>query len=69
MNPLLIQQIEQLFQWGVSGALAWQANRAQNAQWLPVLSAALAANRPLNDEEWSTIHNSAQAAHDALANA
>jgi hypothetical protein len=69
MNPLLLSQIEQLFQWGISGVLAYQANKAANAAFLPSLTAALSENRPLTPEEWGPIHSRAQAAHDALANA
>ena len=69
MNPLLLTQLEQLFQWSISGVLDWKTTQATNAQFLPSLQAALAGNRPLTAEEWAPIHNGAQAAHDALANA
>lgn len=69
MNPLLLTQLEQLFQWGVSGLLDWKAAQAANDQFLPSLQAALAGNRPLTTDEWAPIHAAAQAGHDTLANA
>ena len=69
MNPELLAQLIQLIEWGVSGLLDWKAIQASNAGFAPSLKAALAENRPLTDDEWAPIHTSAQAAHDALANA
>lgn len=69
MNPELVAQLIQLFQWAVSGALDWKANQANNAQFLPTLTAALNENRPLTADEWAPIDAAAQAAHDKLAGA
>lgn len=69
INPVLLNQIEQIIEWGVSGYMDWQAIQAADADFITNFKAALAANRPMTDDEWTATHTAAQAAHDALANA
>ena len=55
MDLLLIQQIEQIIQWAATGLLKLKEADGTDAQWAPVFKQALAEDRPLNDDEWSSI--------------
>ena len=68
MNPLLINQILQLLEWGLTGALDLKENDAYNGQYKPALEAALAANQPIDDATWASLSPDIDAAHNAVQN-
>lgn len=68
MNPTVLLA-EQLIQYGVMVMTGLLAGDNSAAQFNPVFSAALAANRPLTPDEWAPIQAAADAAHNALQNA
>lgn len=55
MNPALIAQILQLFQWAAAGLIQIKNADGTDGQFAPVLRAALEENRPLTADEWAPI--------------
>lgn len=69
MNPLLVSQIMQLFQWAATGLLKFKENDGTDAAFVPILQGALTENRPLNDTEWAPIVSLVDTASAALQSA
>ena len=55
MDPMLILQIEQLFQWVATGLLKWKQSDGTDAPFVPVFKQVLVENRPLSTDEWAPI--------------
>lgn len=69
MNPLLLNQIISLVQWGITALGVVKEGDATNAQFIDTLKQALAENRPLTPEELAPIEALADAAHQGVQNA